>query len=417
MNFLRFVFIVGLGLSGFLSHAAPDEDKLGKSQGYPVGSQRTWFMSESVRVGSFTHQAEIPNLFNGKANELKASNSPMPLAKVAQETDYRWGIDQYRDLTVDDYLARQRTMALIVVKDGVIQTERYQYERTDKDRFLSNSMAKSIMSVAVGMALREGRIKSLDDRADQYAPRLAGTLYGETKIVNLLRMASGAKFEEIYNGKDDLARFGAAAYNEDAAKAAHVITERAAPQGEKFNYASSETDILAHVLFGATGQNLSEYLTPRLWQPMGAESSALWRADKNGLERASGNLNATARDYARLGVLLANDGQRPDAPELGQIIPKDYLLAATDSTRHALAFQPKVATPYFGYGYQFWTFPASTRRFALLGVYGQVIFVDPNLKLVMVHLAANQTAKTGQTSMGRELDALWRGIVAKYGRW
>jgi len=399
------------------SHAAPDEDKLGKASGYPMGTPRTWFVDESVRVGSFTHQADIAGLFNGNANELKASSKPMPFGKVDKETDYRWAIDQQRGLNVDDYLARQRTMALIVVKDGVIQVERYQYDRTDKDRFLSQSMAKSVTSIAIGLALREGKIASLDDPADKYAPRLAGTLYGDIKIVNLLRMASGAKFEELYNGQDDLARFGAAAYSQDAAAGAKVITARAALQGEKFNYASIETEMLAHVLFGATGQNLSSYLTPRLWQPMGAESSALWRADKNGVERASGNFNATARDYARLGVLLANDGLRPDAPELGEIIPKDYLIAATDSTRHAAAFQPKVATPYFGYGYQFWTFPTSSRRFALLGVYGQAIFVDPAQKLVMVHLAANQTAKSGQTSMARELDALWRGIVAKYGRW
>jgi CubicO group peptidase (beta-lactamase class C family) len=382
-----------------------------------VGTARTWFTDESVRVGSFTHQAQIPNLFNGKANELKASNKPMPLGKVDKEIDIRWGFDQNKSLTIDDYLARQRTMALLVVKDGVIQVERYQYERTNQHLFVSQSIAKSITSIAIGLALREGKIKSLDDRADRYASRLEGTLYGETKIVNLLRMASGAKFEEIYNGADDLARFGAAAYSQDAAAAAKLITERARPQGEKFNYASSETDILAHVIYGATGQNLSDYLSPRLWQPMGAETAALWRADRNGVERAGGNFNATARDYARLGVLLANDGRRPDAPELGQIIPKEYLRSATDSTQHAVAFQPRIATPYYGYGYQFWTFPSNVRRFALLGVYGQAIFVDPELKLVMVHFAANQTAKISQTSMGRELDALWRGVVAQYGRW
>lgn len=397
--------------------AAPDEELLGKSKSYPVGNIRNWFFDESVRVGSFTHQAEIVGIFNGKANELKASTRPMQLSKVEKEPAYRWAIDFKQGLTIQDYLDRQRTMALLIIKDGVIQVERYQYDRTDKDRFLSNSMAKSLVSIAVGIALRDGKIKSLDDRADQYAPRLKGTLYGETKIINLLRMASGAKFDELYNGKDDLARFSQAASAQDAAFAAQLITERVAPQGEKFSYASSETDVLAHVLFGATGQNLSDYLTTRLWQPMGAETSALWRSDKNGIERAGGNLNATARDYARLGVLLANDGIRPDATELGEIIPKSYLIQATDTGRHSPAFKPRVATPYFGYGYKFWTFPAETRRFALLGVYGQAIFVDPQNKLVLVHLAANKTAKAGDTTMGRELDALWRSIVRHYGNW
>ena len=174
---------------------------------------------------------------------------------------------------------------------------------------------------------------------------------------------------------------------------------------------------LALVLQGATGETLSSYLQTRLWQPMGAETSGLWRAGANGLERASGNFNATARDYARLGVLLANDGTRPDRPDLGEILPRDYLLEATDWQRHPNAFAPRRATPYYGYGYQVWTFPGQQRRFALLGVYGQAIFVDPAQKLVMVHLAANATAKAGQTSMGREMGALWYGLVTHQGRW
>jgi CubicO group peptidase (beta-lactamase class C family) len=175
--------------------------------------------------------------------------------------------------------------------------------------------------------------------------------------------------------------------------------------------------MLALVLRGATGQTLSAYLQSRLWQPMGAETSSLWRADSAGLERAGGNFNATARDYARLGIVLAHDGQRPDRPELGEIVPAAYLIEATDSKQHPPAFAPNKATPYFGYGYQTWIFPGQQRRFALLGVYGQAIFVDPARKLVMVHLAANATAAAGQTSMGRERTFLWQGVVGHYGPW
>jgi CubicO group peptidase (beta-lactamase class C family) len=236
-------------------------------------------------------------------------------------------------------------------------------------------------------------------------------------VRNLQRMASGAQFEERYDGKDDLARYGAAAYRGGAAEGARVITARQHPQGQRFNYASAETDMLALVMQGATGETLSSYLQTRLWQPMGAETSGLWRAGANGLERAGGNFNATARDYARLGVLLANDGQRADRPDLGDILPRDFVLEATDWQRHPPAFAPRRATPYYGYGYQVWTFPGQQRRFALLGVYGQAILVDPAQKLVMVHLAANATAKAGQTSMGREMGALWYGLVTHQGRW
>jgi CubicO group peptidase (beta-lactamase class C family) len=397
--------------------AAPDEDKLGKAQGYPVGTAKNWFYDESVRVGSFTAQGEIPGIFNGKANVLAPSDAPMPLPRRDREPSIRWDTDHLKNMTVDDYLERQRIMGLMIIKDGVVQVERYQYGRTPAHRFLSNSMAKSIVSLAIGIAQHEGKIASLDDRADRYAPKLSGTLYGEATIRNLLRMSSGAHFEERYDGKDDLERFGRAVIRDGVEEAAKLITEREAPQGTRFSYASAETEVLAAVLRGATGSNVSEYLTPRLWQAIGAETSALWRADTSGLERAAGNFNATLRDYARLGIVLANDGVRPDDPEQKQIIPRDYLLDATDWHRAPETFRPGKATPYFGYSYQFWTFPTEKRRFAFLGVYGQTIFIDPELKLVMVQTAANATAKPGLTSLGKEADAFWRGVVRQYGSW
>ncbi|HEX2012104.1 MAG TPA: serine hydrolase, partial [Roseateles sp.] len=345
---------------------------------------------------------------------MAGSTTPLPLPRAAREPAFRWRLDG-RELGLDDYLARQRVMGLLILKDGEIQAERYQYGRGPEHRFLSHSMAKSIVALAVGLALQEGLLRSLDDRADAYAPRLAGTLYGETSLRNLLRMASGARFEERYDGRDDLARFGAAVLRSDLESAAALISERVAPQGQRFNYASAETPMLAAALRGATGLSLSEYLQSRLWQAMGAESAAYWWSDSSGLESAGGNFNATLRDYARLGHLLAHDGYRPDTRT--QVLPREFLLEATDWHRQPPAFQPGRATPYLGYGYQFWLFPGAMRRFALLGVYGQMIFVDPQLKLVMVHTAANATARAGQTSLAREADALWRGLVAHYGGW
>lgn len=410
------VTLLAITLAAGMAHAAPDEQALCKDRGYPVGTPSQWFFDECVRVGSFTHQGEIPGLFGGKANTLRPAAEPMPLPKAAQAPAYRWGVGAEQGLTVDDYLARQRVMALLIVRDGVLEVEHYQYERTAAHRFLSNSIAKTVAALAVGFAAQEGRL-SLDDRADRHAPALAGTLYGEATVRQLLRMSSGARFEERYDGRDDLARYGAAALRGGAAAGAKVITERAHPPGAFFNYASAETDMLALVLRGATGQTLSEWLEPRLWQPMGAETSALWRAGADGLERAGGNLNATARDWARLGVLLAHDGVRPDKPEAGPLLPRDFLLEATDWKRHPEAFAPRKATPYYGYGYQVWTFPGAKRRFALLGVYGQAILVDPEQKLVMVHLAANATARAGQTTMAREMSALWQAVVTQRGRW
>ena len=400
----------------YVAHAAPDEYNLGKSQGYPVGKADNW-SSESVRVGSFTALGEISGILNGSVNELSPSNNPMPLQHAQDEPPYRWAVKDEKNLSVDDYLSRQRIMGLIIIKDGVIQVERYQYDRKPEHRFLSNSMAKSIVSLAVGIALREGRIKSLDDRADIYAAGLSGTLLGETTIGNLLRMASGARYTEEYDGKDDAARFNAAIRREGIEQAAKIVTEREYPQGSHFSYGSAQTHVLAAVLRNATGMSLSEYLTPRLWQAIGAETSAQWRTDKKGLELAAGYFNATLRDYGRLGIVLANDGVRPDDPQQREIIPREYLLNATDWHKVPEAFKPRMATPYFGYGYLFWLFPGEQRRFALHGLYGQMIFIDPHLKLVMVQTAVNATPKSSKTSLAREADALWHGIVGFYGKW
>lgn len=410
--------VLALGI-GTLAWGAPDEERLGKSLGYPIakiGNDKDWFYDESVRVGSFTHQAEIPGLYQGRANVLQRSGKPMPLAAAALEPDYRWSIGEARDLSVEDFLARQRIMGLIIVKDGVVQIERYQYDRKPTDRFTSQSMAKSITALAIGYALDEGKIASLDDRADRYAPKLRGTIFGETTIRNLLRMASGARYAQSYDRTGDSAPFNRAIWRDGIEAAAPYVTARDTEQGTRFYYASPPTSMLAAVLRGATGMSLSDYLTPRLWQAIGAEETALWRADKTGLELAFGNFNATLRDYARLGVVLANDGVRPDDASARQIIPREFLLEATDWKREPEQFRPGKATPYLGYGYQFWIYPGEKRRFAMLGVYGQSLFVDPELRLVIVQTGANATPEAGGTSLARERDAFWRGVMRFYDR-
>ena len=221
----RLVLAMTLAGLAHVAWTAPDEDKLGKQLGYPVGTAKTWFFDESTRVGSFTAQGVIPGILGGNANVLKPSHSPMHLARAAQEPTISWHVNDRKQLAIDDYLSRQRIMGLMIIKDGVVQVERYQYERTPKHRFLSNSMAKSITSLAVGFALQEGKIRSLDDRAELYAKALRGTLLGQTTIRNLLRMASGARFSEEYTGRADAARLSAAITREGIETALRGITE------------------------------------------------------------------------------------------------------------------------------------------------------------------------------------------------
>ena len=387
--------------------AAPDEELLGKAAGYPIGTRTTWFYDESVRVGSFSNLDKLlPYYYT-----LQKAASPLPLtAAEAPDFAYRFEGEPH---TLDDFLDRQRITGLLLIKDGKILLERYQYDRKPTDRFISHSMAKSLVSIAVGMALAEGKIASLDDTVAKYVPDLAGSAYGETSIRNLLRMSSGVRFSEVYDGNDDLARFSKLRGSVGTVQALRAFDVREAGQGTRFHYASSQTVALAVLLRAVTGTTLSAYLTGRLWQPMGAEADATWIRTPDGTEAAAGEFNAVLRDYGRLGMLLANDG----AVGTRQVIPKEYLLEATDWRRQPDAFAPGRATSYFGYGYQFWTYPGEKRRFALLGVYGQSIFVDPELKLVMVITAVARNASVGKESFAFERNAVWRGLIGKYGTW
>lgn len=396
--------LVALGLP---AGAAPDEDLLGKAAGYPVGSRANWFFEERVRVGSFSQLDSLLQHYT-----LKKAASPRPLPKISGEPRIEYRFEQ-QTRTLDDFLDHQRVTGFLLIRNGEVLAERYQYDRSAENRFVSHSMAKSIVSLAVGMALAENRIASLDDSIAKYVPDLAGNPYGETTIRNMLRMASGVPFTEAYDGKDDLTKFNRIRVTQDSVTALRAFTTREVEQGVRFHYASNQTVALTLLLRAVTGTSLSEYLTTRLWQPMGAEADATWIKTKDGTETGSGNFNAVLRDYGRLGILLADDG----ALDGRQIVPKDYLLDATDWHRQPEAFTPRKATPYFGYGYQFWLFPGEKRRFALLGVYGQSIFVDPELKLVMVITAAARNASVGKEPFARERDALWRGVVGRYGSW
>jgi CubicO group peptidase (beta-lactamase class C family) len=392
--------------SANIAQAAPDEDLLGKAQGYPIGTPKTWFYDESVRVGSFSN---VDKILPSHTLEKSASPSVLKPAATSPSFNYRFRGQTY---LIDDFLQHQRITGLLVIKDGEIQKEAYQYDRKPTDRFVSHSMAKSVTSMAVGFALQEGKITSLDDTVAKYVPELAGCAYGETTLRNLLRMSSGVKFVEDYSGHDDLSRFIGIWIREGLIKAIRSFNEYDAKPGEKFHYATSQTYIIGLVIRSATGQSLSDYVDERIWKPMGAEADAKWTIDREGNETAGGNFNAVLRDYGRLGVLLANDGMLNGK----QILPKSYLLEATDWHKQPEAFAPGKATPVYGYGYQFWILPGAKRQFALIGVYGQKIYVDPELKLVMVHTAVAKNASVGKESFGEESHRLWEGLVQHYSR-
>jgi CubicO group peptidase (beta-lactamase class C family) len=218
-------------------------------------------------------------------------------------------------------------------------------------------------------------------------------------------MSSGVRFNETYSGTDDVATLARlSVYGESAGGAATVepFRTRERPAGEKFRYSSGESQVLGLVVRAATGKPLAEYLSEKIWQPMGAEADASWMIDKAGYEIGYAGINATVRDYGRLGMLLASDGRRDGR----QVIPAAWVKAAT--TPPAKQFEPGSIPGILGYGYQTWILPGKERQFLLRGLRGQFVFVDPRTKLVMVHTAARSL---GETGVGETL-SLWDAAVA-----
>ena len=400
--------IVRLALVSNIAHAGPDEDALGKSAGYPLPTYISFPWADQYKVAIHSNRAALsPHCL------ITPSVNPLKLKRSSSEPTITYTY-QNQNLRVDDFMNRRRVTGLIVLKDDEVLVERYAYDRNSSHKMLGNSMAKTIVSLGIGIALKQGKIKSLEDVASKYVGALKDTLYGETKLISLLRMSSGVKVTEDYTGNDDLARFHRIAGRTGTVDALKTSTERVEPEGSKFKYASFETRVLALALEGATGKPICDYIAENVWQPIGAEGSATWIYENQKKEvAAEGDFSATLRDWARLGYALSNDG----AVNGNQVFDKEYILNMTDIKRQPRAFWPRVATPYDGYGLHIWLLESASgkRRFYLQGIYGQAVFIDPERKIVMVQTAVEKAP--GGTGIIAEGWSLFKGVVTKYGNW
>jgi CubicO group peptidase (beta-lactamase class C family) len=371
-----------------LLFAAPDEAALNKARGYPLcprANDAKCLVAQSSRIDEVR-----PARMVAKGSTVRALKraSPQP------------------DLKLDDFLARNRNTGLLVLKDDTILAERYQYDRKPEHRLASASMAKTVVAMLVGIAIEEKKIASIDDKAQDYVPELKGSPYGQTSLRHLLTMSSGVKFHEAEAGVGDSTTLERRTVGRQSAGGVATVTPfktRARKPGTKFQYASGDTQVLGLVLHNAVGKPISQYLSEKIWQPMGAEAEATWLVDKAGYEAAFCCINATLRDWARFGMLLANYGTLDGK----QIIPAAWVKAAT--TAEAPHLQVGTATPNNGYGYQTWLTSRTEPQFAAFGVRGQAIFIDPVKKLVVVHTAVYDTAY--ERDGRREQFKLWSQLL------
>ncbi len=389
-----FVGLVAGLVASFCVMAAPDEDAYGASQGYPAGTLNNWYTQDHM-VGAYS---AMETLF--PVRTVRAAQVARALPRSDAVPDWPF---------IQPYLDSHPATGLLVLKDGKVLVERYQYGRQPEHRFTSFSMAKTVVAMAIGVAVSEGKIASVDDPVERYEPALADTAWKGVAIRHVLNMSSGVRFDETYDKPNtDIAALSRTWVRQGGGLLAALgrFQDRDAAAGDRFKYISADTQVLAQVLTRAVGRPLADYVSDKLWQPLGAEADAVWITDPQGMEAAYCCMSARLRDWGRLGLLLAERGQRD-----GQsVIPAEWVDAATTVRLRDGHLQPWRATPYFGYGFQTWVFP-DRLGFALLGVRGQSVFVHPRLKLVMVQTAV--WPRSSDLALSRQRDALWRDIVLR----
>ncbi|MES2557147.1 MAG: serine hydrolase [Bacteroidota bacterium] len=302
------------------------------------------------------------------------------------------------------YLESYETKSFLVFRNDSLIFEEYWGEHNSKTVSNSFSAAKTMVSMLVGIAVEEGKIKSLDDPISDYLPSFSGKGKEKITIRHLLMMASGLDWGE--SGVNPLSENAESYYGSDLWGLVNRQQVVGKP-GEAFVYQSGNSQLLAYIVEKATGKDLTRYADEKLWKPMGAEADAFWSLDKeNGDEKAFCCLYSTSRDFARLGVLLANNGKWKGK----QLIPEWYF--------KEMVANPEMKTeehvPNTRYGLHIWTFLGySDPVYYCRGIHGQYIIAIPAKKLVIVR-TGNRRADNFEIPESKKGDKAYRDKYESY---
>jgi CubicO group peptidase (beta-lactamase class C family) len=351
------------------------------------------FWSQDQRDTAFRTMETVPKVV---VHTIKAGGRayPMPQGKPID-----LGLD------VDAHMAAQRNAGLIIVQDGKVRLEKYALGYGASGRWTSFSVAKSFTSTLVGAAVKDGYIKSLDDKVTVYIPGLRGSAYDDVSVRQLLTMTSGVKWNEDYTDpKSDVAQFNLQkpVPGEDITVSYMKTLPREAPAGSKWVYKTGETNLIGVLVSSATGKTLSDYLSEKVWKPFGMEQDGVWMLGPTGHEISGCCMSASLKDYARFGQFILNGGVAGGK----KVLPDDWLAAATTK-------QAGIDIPGRGYGYQWWT--NDDGSFAAQGIFGQGIFIDPKRRLVIAS-NGNWPTATDPEGVGKAREAFYKAVQAAIDR-
>ncbi len=295
---------------------------------------------------------------------------------------------RYGDLVLPDDLLKDldalQTIAFLVVQQDSLRYENY-WAEGDRERISNSfSVAKSVVNMLTGIALEQGKLKSIDQPIGDFLPVFARGEKAKITIRHLLTMSSGLDWEEAY--VMPISHTTEAYYGTDMPATIAKLAVEVEP-GTQFRYKSGDTQILSMVLSKAIGRSLSEFASANLWQLIGAETNALWSLDKkDGFEKSFCCLHATARDFARLGQLYLHGGNWKGR----QVVPATFV----KQSLQPLSLPNTTGQPANYYGYQWWLLHNDTGKvFYARGILGQYVMVMPEKKAVIVRLGHKRDEK------------------------
>lgn len=348
---------------------------------------------------------------------IPASTEPLPFSEEPKPLPNSFNYDNH-PMPLTGFLEDTQTTGLLVLKDGNIVFENYWLGHANGKPHISFSVAKSFVSALMGIAIEEGFVTSIEEAVTDYVPELVGSGYAGVSIKDVLQMSSGVRFNEDYGDfNSDINRFSrATAFGTSLDDfSASLVRER--DPGTYHHYVSIDTQVLGMVLTRATGKSLTQYLSEKIWQPLGMEHQAYWLADDNNMELALGGLNVSLRDYAKLGWLFLNQGAWTDSQNnTTQIVPKQWVIDSTTADApHLVAGENNPASSSsFGYGYQWWLPLGAEDEFAAQGIYNQYIYIDPDQNLVIVKNSANHRFTDKSLNWSAKHYAMFRAISEHY---
>lgn len=338
----------------------------------PAGSS-ILFWNAHQKVSGFRN---IVSLFPTRL--IAAGDSVFPLPASLRELGTTKVVHEGETMTVDEYFTANNVAGLLVIKNGQIAYERYGLGNDSNSVWVSFSVAKSVVSMLVGAAIQDGYIDDIDEKVTDYLPRLKDTPYDQTTLGDLMQMASGVQWNEDY--ADPTSDVASAQWETLSLYEYLRNKPRTAEPGKVFNYNTAETNLVGTLLRSAIGNNLSTYLSQKIWQPFGMEADAYWQLTEPGGGEAGGCcINATLRDYGRLGLFALNDGR--DANGV-QVLPEGWMAQSTAPSRSANY-----------YGYLWWL--NGPDSFEAMGIFGQGIYVNRRENVVIALHSARDAAGGG----------------------